>query len=108
MSAVERSFLDETWLTPIQIARAFGYSTDKPIRKAIMRGELRATRAPCGRKLLVSEFEVQRWVDAALVFDPALAASAPVTTTPPSSRGSARRRSTMPRLRYDSSSRRPS
>ena len=55
MSAAEHGFLDETWLTPIQIARVFGYSTDKPIRKAIMRGELKATRAPCGRRLLVPE-----------------------------------------------------
>ena len=48
-------FLDEVWLTPLQIARGFGYATDKPIRKAIMRGELKATHSPCRRKLLVAE-----------------------------------------------------
>lgn len=105
MSAAEQSFLDEKWLTPIQIARVFGYSTDKPIRKAIMRGELRATRAPCGRKLLVSESDVRRWIDAALAFDPVLAAPSPASSGPLAS-GSPRRRSRMPRLQYDSSSRR--
>ena len=106
MSAAEHNFLDETWLTPIQIARVFGYSTDKPIRKAIMRGELKATRAPCGRKLLVSESELRRWIDAALAFEPILVAPAPVSNAPPNA--SPRRRARMPRLQYDSSSRRSS
>jgi excisionase family DNA binding protein len=106
MSVAEHSFLDETWLTPLEIAHVFGYSTDKPIRKAIMRGELKATRAPCGRKLLVSESEVRRWIDAALAFEPAVAASPPVTTAPTNK--SPRRRPRMPRLQYESSSRRSS
>jgi hypothetical protein len=103
VSAAEHTFLDETWLTPIQIARVFGYSTDKPIRKAIMRGELKATRAPCGRKLLVAESEVRRWIDAALAFEPTLVAPPPVRNAQPSA--SPRRRAHMPRLQYDSSSR---
>ena len=106
MNAAEHSFLDETWLTPIQIARVFGYSTDKPIRKAIMRGELKATRAPCGRKLLVSEYEVRRWIDAALAFEPAPTGPRPVTNAVPSR--PSRRRARMPRLQYESSSRRSS
>lgn len=103
MSATERQhsiFLDEVWLTPLQIARQFGYATDKPVRKAIMRGELRATRAPCGRRLVVSETEVLRWIKSTLVFEPRIGErerSTESVTTP--TRGG--RRSSVPRLRYD-------
>ncbi len=76
-------FLDEEWLTPIQIAHKFGYATDKPVRKAIMRGELRATRAPCRRKLVVAESEVLRWIDGDLAYEPA-APGARFTLTLPS------------------------
>ena len=92
-------FLDEVWLTPLQIARQFGYATDKPVRKAIMRGDLRATRAPCGRRLVVSDTEVLRWIKSTLVFEPRGGGrertTAPVPTT------TRARRSAMPRLRYD-------
>lgn len=104
MSIAEHSFLGEKWLTPIQIARAFGYSTDKPIRKAIMRGELKATRAPCGRKLLVAESEVQLWIDRTLVFEPRITSPDQARSAEPSTRRG-RRRSGMPRLSYDTSSR---
>ena len=103
VSVTERQhsiFLDEVWLTPLQIARQFGYATDKPVRKAIMRGELRATRAPCGRKLVVAETEVLRWIKSALAFEPRFAGSERSTEsvhTP--ARGG--RRSSVPRLHYD-------
>jgi hypothetical protein len=107
MSALPHPFLDETWLTPIQIARKFGYATDKPIRKAIMRGELKATRAPCRRKLLVAESEVVRWTEAALAFEPELRRSEP-SALPAEEVGRRRTvRSDMPRLSYEAG-RRPS
>jgi hypothetical protein len=94
-------FLDEVWLTPLQIARQFGYATDKPVRKAIMRGDLRATRAPCGRKLIVAETEVLRWVRRTLAFEP-LAAS-PEESRPPTPTTHRGRRTAMPRLSYEAS-----
>lgn len=98
--AASRNFLDEEWLTPLQIARKFGYATDKPIRRAIMRGELKATRAPCRRKLLVAESEVLRWVDQALVFEPKpIQPRAKASTTDRRARDARRR--AMPRLSYD-------
>ena len=103
MSATERQhsiFLDEVWLTPLQIARQFGYATDKPVRKAIMRGELRATCAPCGRKLVVAETEVLRWIKTALAFEP-LPAAAEQAKSPGATGSRSRRRSAMPRLRYE-------
>lgn len=95
-------FLDEVWLTPLQIARQFGYATDKPIRRAIMRGELRATRAPCGRKLIVAETEVLRWVRSTLAFEP-LVASSEQSSRRPSPRTQNGRRTVMPRLSYETS-----
>jgi hypothetical protein len=94
------TFLDEVWLTPLQIARQFGYATDKPVRKAIMRGELRATRAPCGRKLVVAESEVLRWIKSTLAFQPR-AATSDQPTRPARAASRSGRRSTMPRLRYE-------
>jgi hypothetical protein len=98
-SGVSPAFLDEEWFTPIQIARKFGYATDKPIRRAIMRGELKAMRAPCRRKLLVAESEIQRWVHHVLAFEPE-----PVrhgVGEPPMGRSGRRaRRHSMPRLSY--------
>lgn len=94
-------FLDEEWLTPLQIAQRFGYTTDKPIRKAILRGELKATRAPCRRKLLVAESEVLRWIDCALTFEPRVAEPERSTSSEPSTRRS--RRAAMPSLSYDTS-----
>jgi hypothetical protein len=102
-SGATRAFLDEEWLTPIQIARKFGYATDKPIRRAIMRGELKATRAPCRRKLLVAESEVLRWVDQALVFEPKPVGRLETGASPTEQRGRGTRRRTMPRLSYDTS-----
>jgi hypothetical protein len=99
-------FLDEVWLTPLQIARGFGYATDKPIRKAIMRGELKATHSPCRRKLLVAESEVLRWIDGTLAFEPGLATSEQSTPPRDASARQSRRLGT-PRLSYDAS-RRPS
>lgn len=100
-SGEQRSvFLDEVWLTPLQIARQFGYTTDKPVRKAIMRGELRATRAPCGRKLVVAESEVLRWVRSTLAFEPFVASSQEPSRRP-SPRTHNGRRTAMPRLSYE-------
>jgi hypothetical protein len=93
-------FLDEVWLTPLQIARQFGYATDKPVRKAIMRGELRAMRAPCGRRLVVSETEVLRWIKSTLVFEPQVdRRERSAESVPAPARGG--RRATMPRLHYE-------
>ena len=84
----------------MQIARQFGYATDKPIRKAIMSGELKATRSPCRRKLVVAESEVLRWITLDLAFEPD-----PADTPAPSASsrrvGPARRRAALPRLNYD-------
>jgi hypothetical protein len=101
-------FLDEVWLTPLQIARQFGYATDKPVRKAIMRGELRATRTPCGRKLVVAETEVLRWIKSALAFEPHPAGTEQATRSAATGGLSGRRRSAMPRLRYEAARRKPS
>ena len=103
MSATERQhsiFMDEVWLTQLQIARQFGYATDKPVRKAILRGELRATRAPCGRRLVVSETEVLRWIKSTLVFEPRGGRRDGSTEPVPTPTRSGRR-SAMPRLHYD-------
>lgn len=103
MSATEGQhsiFLDEVWLTPLQIARQFGYATDKPVRKAIMRGELRATRAPCGRRLVVSETEVLRWIKSTLVFEPRVDGGERSTESAPTPKRSGRR-SSVPRLHYN-------
>ena len=97
-----RGFLDEEWLTPIQIARKFGYATDKPIRRAIKCGELRATRAPCRRKLVVAESEVLRWIDRDLAYDPGTPHE-DKTSLPAKEPAGRSRRSAMPRLRYDAS-----
>lgn len=100
-----RGFLDEEWLTPIQIARKFGYATDKPIRKAINSGELKAARAPCRRKLIVAESEVLRWIGRDLVYEPNRSdAAAPVTPAATSPRRRPHR-SSVPRLNYDPTAR---
>jgi hypothetical protein len=100
-----RGFLDEEWLTPIQIARKFGYATDKPIRRAIMSGELKAARAPCRRKLIVAESEVLRWIGCDLLYEPNVVdAAVPMTPVAPSPRRR-RRRSSVPRLDYDPTAR---
>lgn len=95
------SFLDEEWLTPIQIAHKFGYATDKPIRKAIMRGELKATRAPCRRKLVVAESEVLRWIDRDLAYEPAAVAEGQSVNGLLSPKPRNRRRA-LPTLSYES------
>jgi hypothetical protein len=93
-------FLDEEWLTPMQIARKLGYSTAKPIRKAILSGELKASRSPCRRKLLVTESEVLRWLRRDLAFEPTVQPAGPIRAERQRlTRG--RRRSTLPRLSYD-------
>ncbi len=96
-------FLDEEWLTPIQIAHKFGYTTDKPIRKAIVRGELKATRAPCRRKLVVAESEVLRWIDGDLAYEPTAVTEEPSATVSrsPYQRGPRR---AMPTLSYEAES----
>src|SRR5580765_8370409 len=99
-----RGFLDEEWLTPIQIARKLGYSTAKPIRKAILSGELKASRSPCRRKLIVAESEVLRWLGKDLAFEPVIQpAGTPRPARQRPTRG--RRRSALPRLSYDATDR---
>jgi hypothetical protein len=95
-----RRFSDEEWLTPMQIARKLGYATDKPIRKAIKRGELKASHAPCRRKLIVAESEVLRWIDDDLAYEPMTIDSETQPPPAPSANGRTRRRE-MPTLDYD-------
>jgi hypothetical protein len=92
-------FTEEEWLTPIQIARKLGYATDKPVRSAIKRGELKASHAPCRRKLIVAESEVLRWIDDDLAYEPMIAASEPSPSAVPPVNGHRRRRQ-MPTLNY--------
>jgi len=95
-----RHFSDEEWLTPMQIARKLGYVTDKPVRNAIKRGELKASHAPCRRKLIVAESEVLRWIDDDLAYEPViLEPQMPPSVVPPLN-GRTRRRH-MPTLDYD-------
>jgi hypothetical protein len=102
---VERRFTDEEWLTPMQIARKLGYATDKPIRNAIKKGELKANRAPCRRKLIVAESEVLRWIDEDLAYEPVTSqAESPAPSSSPVS-ANPRRSGRMPTLRYDPSER---
>ena len=84
----------------MQIARQFGYTTDKPIRKAIMSGELKATRSPCRRKLVVAESELLRWITLDLAFEPDQR-DTEAPNAPSRRAGPARRRAAMPRLNYD-------
>ena len=103
-ASAPHGFLDEEWLTPMEIARKLGYSTAKPIRKAILSGELKASRSPCRRKLLVAESEVLRWLRRDLAFEPAVQPTGSARAEPQRlTRG--RRRSTLPRLSYDATNR---
>jgi hypothetical protein len=95
-----RRFSDEEWLTPMQIARKLGYATDKPVRNAIKRGELKATHAPCRRKLIVAESEVLRWIDIDLAYEPAILDAEPPPSLAPALKGHARRRRQLPTLDY--------
>jgi hypothetical protein len=94
-------FSDEEWLTPMQIARKLGYATDKPVRNAIKRGELKASHAPCRRKLIVAESEVLRWIDDDLAYEPVILNPEPPPSVALSLNGRPRRRQ-MPTLDYDS------
>jgi hypothetical protein len=94
-----RRFSDEEWLTPMEIARKLGYATDKPIRNAIKRGELKASHAPCRRKLIVAESEVLRWIDDDLAYEPVIFDPDPQPPTAGPVNGRSRRRQ-MPILDY--------
>jgi hypothetical protein len=97
--ARDARFSDEEWLTPIQIARKLGYATDKPVRNAIKRGELKASYAPCRRKLIVAESEVLRWIDDDLAYEPVILKPEPPPA--PALNGRTRRRRELPTLDYD-------
>jgi hypothetical protein len=84
----------------MQIARKLGYATDKPVRNAIKRGELKASHAPCRRKLIVAESEVLRWIDDDLAYEPVILDPEPPPSVAPSRNGRPRRRQ-MPMLDYD-------
>ncbi len=99
------SFAEEEWLTPMQIARKLGYSTDKPIRKAIKTGELKASHAPCRRKLIVAESEVLRWIVDDLAYEPAIRNPEPQESAGRTRKGPMRRRRQLPTLDYDPSRR---
>jgi hypothetical protein len=98
---VQHRFSDEEWLTPMQIARKLGYATDKPVRNAIKRGELKASYAPCRRKLIVAESEVLRWIEDDLAYEPMTLESEPPTVVLPPLNGHTRRGRQMPTLSYD-------
>ena len=92
-------FAEEEWFSPTEIARKLGYATDKPVRKAITRGELRAISAPCGRRLIVAESDLLRWLDR-LTYQPATAVvAAPADPTP--QKDARRRRRNVPSLSYE-------
>lgn len=98
---VQHRFTDEEWLTPIQIARKLGYATDKPIRNAIKSGELKASHAPCRRKLIVAESEVLRWIDEDLAYEPMTPQlETPAAPSPPR-KPNTRTAGRMPVLQYD-------
>jgi Helix-turn-helix domain len=94
-----RRFSDEEWLTPMQIARKLGYATDKPVRNAIRRGELKASHAPCRRKIIVAESEVLRWIEEELLYEPVILDPEPPNVSP-ALNGQTRRRREMPTLDY--------
>lgn len=83
----------------MQIARKLGYTTDKPVRTAIKRGELKAIHAPCRRKLIVAESEVLRWIDNDLAYKPVILDSEPPPSVAPALTGHPRRRQ-LPTLDY--------
>ena len=56
-------FNNEEWLTPLEIARKFGYRTAAPIDNAISSGELEAHASPCGRRRLVRISDYARYRD---------------------------------------------
>jgi hypothetical protein len=95
-----RRFSDEEWLTPMQIAQKLGYTTDKPVRNAIKRGELKAIHAPCRRKLIVAESEVLRWIDNDLAYEPVILDPESPPPIAPALTGRARRRRQLPTLDY--------
>lgn len=97
---VQQRFTEEEWLTPMQIARKLGYSTDKPIRNAIRSGELKASHAPCRRKLIVAESEVLRWIDEDLAYEPMILQLESPAASPPR-KATTRTAGRMPALRYD-------
>lgn len=84
----------------MQIARKLGYATDKPVRNAIKRGELKASHAPCRRKLIVAESEVLRWIDDDLAYEPMILEPEPQPSVAPPFKRRTRRRQ-MPTLDYD-------
>ena len=65
------------------------------------RGELKASHAPCRRKLIVAESEVLRWIDDDLAYEPVILDPEPPPSVVPSLNGRTRRRRQMPRLDYD-------
>jgi hypothetical protein len=83
----------------MQIAQKLGYATDKPVRNAIKRGELKASYAPCRRKLIIAESEVLRWIDDDLAYEPVILN--PGSPSAPARNGHTRRRRGMPTLDYD-------
>jgi hypothetical protein len=97
-----RRFSAEEWLTPMQIARKLGYATDKPVRNAIKRGELKASYAPCRRKLIVAESEVLRWIDDDLAYEPVIRDPEPPRSVAAALKAHPRRRQ-LPTLDYRSS-----
>ena len=84
----------------MQIARKLGYTTDKPVRNAIRRGELKAIHAPCRRKLIVAESEVLRWIENDLAYEPVILDPQPPPSVAPALAGHARRRRQLPTLDY--------
>jgi hypothetical protein len=85
----------------MQIAHKLGYATDKPIRNAIKRGELKASHAPCRRKLIVAESEVLRWIDEDLAYVPMTSKPERLAVASPPPNPHTRRARTVPTLRYE-------
>lgn len=92
-------FDDDVWLTPMEIASKFEYTTARPILKAIRRGELKAHRSPCGRKLLVRPADYLRWCDEELLYTPPAGKDTSARVGLPNGSPAKPRRS-MPTLNY--------
>ena len=92
-------FDDDVWLTPMEIASKFEYTTTQPILKAIRRGELTAHHSPCGRKLLIRPADYVRWRDEELRYTPPVGKNTSARICPPNGTPTKPRRS-MPTLNY--------
>jgi hypothetical protein len=87
-------FDNEEWLTPLEVAQKFRYSTAEPILKAIKSGRLDAHDSPCGRRVLVRVSDYERYRDSLRLRRTSPSPAADRVSSP--RRPTTRRRSQMP------------